>query len=206
MKVYFYAPESSSPALVENSRTIADILRRAGVDVITKNMDAAEAFPDSYKQLEQRGQSLLDHVAAIVIEGTEPDPEVGYLLAYAIAQKRPALLLTAKGNVDRNPLQTFGAQQVPKTLSIARYLPAQLEQIVVGFLQELGEIEYLEIPSIKFTLRITPQIERYLHWKTHNTPLSKADFLRKILLEDIIARDESYQRYRRKRKSSDQRK
>ena len=51
-----------------------------------------------------------------------------------------------------------------------------------------------ETPTIKFTLRITPRIERFLHWKTHNTKVSKADFLRE-LIERLIDQDEDYQRF-----------
>lgn len=199
MKIYYYAPPTTSPEREERYKDIRAILERAGMEVLTRETKAADAFPETYQQLEQRGQSLLDYVSAIVIEGTVPDPEVGYLLAYAIAQKRPTLLLVEKGHKDATPLKTFGAQRLPSTLVSESYHRAKLEQIVLQFLQGLGDIEYLEVPSIKFTLRVTPAIEQYLHWKTHNTDLSKADFLRKLLLEEIIARDEAYQRFRKRR-------
>lgn len=48
-------------------------------------------------------------------------------------------------------------------------------------------------PTIKFTLRISKEIERYLKWKIHNTDQSKADFLRNLLTEDVIKNDQQYQ-------------
>lgn len=48
-------------------------------------------------------------------------------------------------------------------------------------------------PTIKFTLRISKEIERYLTWKIHNTDKSKADFLRNLLTEDVIKNDQQYQ-------------
>lgn len=48
-------------------------------------------------------------------------------------------------------------------------------------------------PTIKFTLRISKEIERYLTWKIHNTDQSKADFLRNLLTEDVIQEDQDYQ-------------
>jgi GAF domain-containing protein len=48
-------------------------------------------------------------------------------------------------------------------------------------------------PTIKFTLRISKEIERYLTWKIHNTDQSKADFLRNLLTEDVIKNDHDYQ-------------
>ncbi len=200
MKIYFYAPDVRSSEAAAQPRAIVDILARAGMEVMTKDTDVATAFPDTYRQVQERGQTFLDHVSALIIEGTNPDPEVGYLLAYAIAQKKPALLLTHKGHARHNPLETFGKQhRLPPTLVQVGYDEGKLESVLLHFLQQLDHIDYIEVPSIKFTLRITPQIERYLHWKTHNTQMTKADFLRKILLEEIIARDEHYQRFRKKR-------
>ena len=200
MKVYFYTPEAGDTAAAHTHRAIADVLERSGVSVIVKDTPIEQAFPDIYRQLERRGQSLLDFVDAVVIEGSEPDPEVGYLLAYAVAQRKPALLLLRKGRAVKNPLATFG-RNVPKNLTTAIYTEDSIEGAVIGFMSSLGTLEYQEVPSIKFTLRITPQIEQYLDWKTHNTKKTKADFLRAVILDDIIARDEEFQRYWRKRRT-----
>lgn len=181
---------------------IHDILKRSGLDILTKETTAETDFPDLYRQAQERGQSMLDQVGAIVIEGTTPDPDVGYLVAYAIAQKRPLLLLLDHAHSRQHPIEKFGQRHaLPPTLIVSPYHWKTLETLIIAFLKKLDDIEYLEVPSIKFTLRITPQIERYLHWKTHNTNLSKADFLRQLLLDEVIAKDEGYQRYRRKRSS-----
>lgn len=202
MKVYFYAPDAKQSPIADNVRAALDILGRSGVEVITKDRPVEQAFPDTYRQIERRGESFLDYVDAIVIEGSEADSEVGYLLAYAIAQKKPALLLLRKGTTNRNPLASFG-QRLPKHLTMSFYRPETLEQQLISFLRQLGEIEYQEVPSIKFTLRITPQIEQYLSWKTHNTKITKADFLRALILDDVIAKDEAFQRHRKKGKKPD---
>ncbi|MFH1171075.1 MAG: hypothetical protein V1778_00870 [bacterium] len=204
MKIYFYTPETRSAQTAENIRLLLDILSRSGVEVITKEQPVEQAFPDIYRQVERRGESFLDYVDAIVIEGSEADSEVGYLLAYAIAQKMPVMLLLRKGATSRNPLATFG-QRLPKQFTLCYYRPETVEDRVVSFLRQLGDIEYQEVPSIKFTLRITPQIEQYLSWKTHNTKITKADFLRKLILDDVIANDAAFQQLRRKRQPSPRR-
>lgn len=199
MKVYWYAPETESTAARERCALIAQILGRSGVEVISKDQRVEEAFPDTYRQVERRGESFLDYVDACIIEGSEQDAEVGYLLAYAVAQKKPALLLVARGASARNPLATFG-RQIPKNLRLVFYDARSAEKILLSFLGALGQLAYQEVPSIKFTLRITPKIEQYLHWKTHNTETTKADFLRKVILDDIIAQDEAFQRFLKKGK------
>ena len=66
---------------------------------------------------------------------------------------------------------------------------------------ETGELRK-EVPTIKFTLRFTPRAERYLRWKTHNTKVSKADFLRN-LIDASINSDENYQKNLRSQRKTD---
>lgn len=195
MNLYFYAPEPKSEELTQAYRSIAAVLERTGATVWTRESTAGEAFGGHSRQ------SPLERVQAIIIEGTEPDPEVGYLLAYAIAQKKPALLLTLKGRVRRSPLETFGKEHgIPSTLQQAHYLPSTAEKALQTFLERFDTEVFPQIPSIKFTLRITDEIEDFLHWKTHNTKLSKADYLRKAIQEDIMGKDDAYKKYRRSRR------
>jgi len=72
-----------------------------------------------------------------------------------------------------------------------------LESVIVDFLHTVEKGEGRELPTIKFTLRVTTRIERYLHWKTNNTKITKADFLRE-LIENLIDKDQDYQRFVKK--------
>lgn len=196
MNLYYYAPEPKSEELTQAYRAIATVLERSGATVWTRESTAGEALGGHSRQ------SPLERVQAIIIEGTEPDPEVGYLLAYAIAQKKPALLMTLKGRMRRSPLETFGkVHGIPTTLQQAHYMPATAEKALQCFLERFDAAAFPQIPSIKFTLRITDEIAEFLHWKTLNTKLSKADYLRKAILDDIIGKDETYKKYRRSQKS-----
>lgn len=51
-----------------------------------------------------------------------------------------------------------------------------------------------EKADIKFTLRITPKIEKYFTWKIQNTDLNKADFVRNRI-EQEIDKDGDFQEY-----------
>ena len=83
-------------------------------------------------------------------------------------------------------------------LALEHYTENGLNELLVNFIQTI-ERGGRELPKIKFTLRITSRIERYLHWKTHNTKLTKADFLREMI-EEMIENDTDYQRYVKKLK------
>ncbi|MBI3956837.1 MAG: hypothetical protein HY340_02505 [Candidatus Kerfeldbacteria bacterium] len=202
MKIYCYITGGDAAAATPDARFLKDVLERSGVQVITKEQPVEQVFPETHAAIERRGESFLSYVDGIVLEGSTPDPEIGYLLAFAIAQKKPALLLLRKGTPNRTPLATFG-QKLPQHITVAYYHEASVEKPIITFLSGLGEFEYQEVPSIKFTLRITPQIEHYLDWKTHNTKMTKADFLRKYLLEDIIPNDEDFQQSRKRRPKRD---
>ncbi len=200
MTIFFYLPETPEIAIRDAGRSIEDILNRTGALVYTRE-NTADDVP-----LPRKSGSPLDAVQAIIIEGSAPDPEVGYLLAYAMAQKKPVLLLTQQGRQHRSPLETFGRRHaVPATVREARYRTEQLERILLSFLSRLGTVTYREAPAIKFTLRITPSLERYLDWKTRNTSVSKADFVRDVLLHEVLEKDEGYRKDReRRRKRSDE--
>lgn len=47
-------------------------------------------------------------------------------------------------------------------------------------------------PSVKFTLRITKDIEEYIKWKAKKAKVSKAKLLRKYIEEDLMNKDEDY--------------
>lgn len=195
MNVFFYAGEPRNDAEREGTNALRDVLERSGVRTITKDARVEEVFPDTFRQMEARGETFLDHVSGIVVEGSRDDSEVGYLLAYGIAQRKPVLLLLEKGKAKRNPMESFGSRTFPKNVTIAYYTDATREATLLGFLRSLGDIEYREAPTIKFTLRITPRIEQFLHFKTHNTKMTKADFLRDVILKDHIDGDEQFRQY-----------
>lgn len=188
MTLYVYLPKLVTRELKEVEEQLVRLLERTGETVVLSTRPVPA-------ELENRNQeqSQLDRVNAVIVEGTEPDPEVGYLLAYAIGQKKPLLHLTRKGHNRQNPLETFTkSHRLPSSLVMAHYDPKSLERIVVQFLERLDGITFAEVADIKFTLRITPSIERYLDWKAKQGKMTKADFVRDVLNDEIIAKDEKY--------------
>ncbi len=93
------------------------------------------------------------------------------------------------------------------------FLPEEEREVLKGFCRQIGiamanAIAHEKImkkvqmmakrktkfdqPSIKFTLRITPRIEKYLSWKIKNTEKTKADYLRGEI-EKIMEEDDEFQ-------------
>lgn len=186
MNVYFFAQPDGTADRIELMRMIRRRFESTGI-VMRTNLDGTGPSNDT-------GVTMGD-VDALIIEGTAPCPEIGYLLAFAIAQKKPTLFLIEKRQQHHSPLIYMTAKETPRHIIVGAYTKATLDSELARFSQYLDGGALPEIPSIKFTLRITPQIERYLRWRTRRTKKSKADMLREMLIDDVIPNDDSYQSF-----------
>jgi len=197
MRIYFAADTQADNYLQERFGRIVDIFHGAGAvvmsNIIRHNIGGFSSA--ELERMDQSGELMIDGVDCVVIEGTHSFSESGYLVAAALAHRKPILYLIERGKVFNNNLRYLQRQKdVAGLLYLEAYTSAGLEKVLLDFIAaaELGGGR--EVPSIKFTLRITPRIERYLQWKTHNTTLSKADYLR-TLIEGVIGRDEEFKKF-----------
>lgn len=185
MKLFFYAPETSSPRLRDGYATITRLLRHAGHDVI--------AYPGPAPAGTGDATGTLDHVGAFVVEGSTPSPEVGYFLAQGLAQKKPTLYLYHRGSGGDQLVGFLRRKPDPYTLIVRPYRDTDLGKEVHEFLEYLAGGAVREAPSLKFTLRITPSLEKYLEYRARVAQQSKADFLREHL-EQLMKDDAAYLR------------
>lgn len=197
MKIYYFASQSDHRANRDNQARIKKLLEQAGLVVLTNLQAGGEAATSLRQRANELGQSLLDQMDAIVIEGSGQDPEIGYLLAYGISAKKPTLYFIEQGSRANNPLVFLATKNIPSHMIVKTYTAATLETAFRDMLGKLENQEFTEAPTIKFTLRITHQIEQYLHWKTHNTKVTKADYLRR-LIEETMKQDEAYRKYKKR--------
>ena len=195
MRVYFFSPLISTAELDANYRRIAEILRQAGVFVVASSGEHNVDFKkEDLERMNESGEILLDKMDCIIIEASKPDQEIGYLLAYAISQKKPLLYLYHKSTPEKVAFGYLTKKNTPDFVKMKMYSAKDLDEVIHGFIHELESGRGLkEKPSIKFTLRITPQIERYLQWKSNRHKQTKADYLRE-LLEELIGKDEEFRK------------
>lgn len=206
MRLYFYGPATDKAQLTEAYSLIRRLLKQSGVALSSNTQNPeSDLAPAETEAVQARGGSLLDVMDGIVIEGSTPDPEVGYLLAYAIAQKKPTLFLSERGSTGRQILRYLDERKVPKVCQIRNYTAKTIPWLLTEFMKTIDSRDIKEIPRIKFTLRITPTIDEYLDWKTQNTKLKKADFLREEI-DRLIEKDAEFQQYleRKRRRQIDQ--
>lgn len=136
----------------------------------------------------------LEHMDFIIVEGGREDAELGFLVAHAIATKKPILYLYPKGT---RPLlfDRVGMSDLPSTVVTESYGPEQIGRVISHFLERALGTVLRETPNIKFTLRITESIDRYLQAKIKDSGQTKADFLRERI-EHLMDTDPQWRRHR----------
>lgn len=91
---------------------------------------------------------------------------------------------------EKESLQRFSRQ-----IGIAMSNAIAHERIVKKMERQNGfKKRKFDKPNIKFTLRITPRIEKYLSWKIQNTDRTKADYLREEV-ERLIDEDDEFEKF-----------
>ena len=165
---------------IENDKgeRVEKLLSRFGVQVVT---DVDQANTNG------------DQIHAFIIDAGKDLTENTFVSALAIAQKKKILCFLPKGRRLPSSLASLNTNPaLKKNILLLYYTPKTLAKVVQEIVKKLDQGQLKEKPTIKFTLRITPSMERYLEWKSKITKESKADFLRKAINEKIINKDKDY--------------
>ncbi|MFA6215555.1 MAG: hypothetical protein WC768_03230, partial [Patescibacteria group bacterium] len=108
MRFYFTADNGAEEKLQKRFLQIIDILNSAGV-LVMSNLAANNlaGFSESdLEKIQQSGEVLIEKMDALIIEGTKPLAESGYLIAIALTHHKPILYLCEKGKlINKNLLQ-----------------------------------------------------------------------------------------------------
>ncbi len=199
MHLYFYGSTAAPADIRKNYGLIRAVLAQTNLWVSTNTQtDAIQLATEVKAEWEGQDIPLLERMDAFIIDGTIADPEIGFLLAHAMAMKKPTLYLYQRGTSPQI-FSRLQQRELPKFIQVQSYRPDQLDKQVLAFLQTMEGRAVREIPRLKFTLRLTTSQDEYLHYKTHNTKTSKADYLRDWV-EEQMRHDQEWQHFLRKRR------
>lgn len=196
MRIYYFV--SSEKKRDKTFQEIYRILLEKRVEIFSNRDEFTTGKLSRQEQIkiEQTGEFLIGKMDAIVIEASEFLPEVGYVLALAMGQRLPILYLHKKRTKLNQALSFILQNEHTKRLvTIKEYSFSTLTKHITEFINTLNRAVRREKPTIKFTLRITPRLSRYLAWKAKKYAMSKADYLRDSLLEGAMEADEEYREY-----------
>lgn len=150
---------------------------------------------------EARRSISYDQVEAVIIEGTEPSADMVYVIATALAYKKPVLYLMEKGHLIPDQLEYIRKDQnLGENFFLKFYKPdkTNIESIILDFLELLESGDLLqEKVNVKFTLRISPRMERYVSWKAVGEKKSKARYMRDSI-NKMMQEDPQYKAYLKK--------
>lgn len=193
MMVYLFGARKRTQELTPLFDKMTRMFVRANLEVVT-NLRPKELAEAKRRAEENEGMMLLDRINAFVIEAGMSDPEIGYILAHAVVYKKPTIMLYTKGKEPRELLHNFRHRDVSSFLMFRLYAHRNLEHVLFDFLAWLDVMPEKDMPSIKFTLRISPNISRYVEWKGSQLKMKKADFLR-ALIEGEMKDDRAFQEF-----------
>lgn len=197
MKIYFACDNQANEKYQKAYAGILQLLSDAGVIVMsnTASKHISSLTANDLQRISQTGEIMMDRVDGVIIEGSNDIPESGYLIALALAHQKPVLYLSERGkSISKNLLHLQKGKEASRLLYLEYYELKSFKKVIFEFLKKIEKGDVKQKANIKFTLRINPRIEKYLSWKTHNTKVTKADFLRE-LIEQIIDNDPDYQKY-----------
>lgn len=175
MLVYFYSQTKN-----EISRAILQYLNKAQVATFS-NLDI------------KKNQAIsLSQADALVIYDENLAETSSYFIALAISENKPILFLTnTKGNKSKN-LQTLREDKNFKNkVEIFICNLKNFSALLLNFLQKLDQNSGRDIINVKYTLRVSSKMSDYLAWKSKAIGMPKADWLRK-LIDDNLQNDLDY--------------
>lgn len=202
MHVYFFSSLAPKGPYRQTVNAILEVLQQTDLWVSSNTTEKeVQASAEVLAAAKASDTPLMDQMDAFIIEGTDSVPDVGFLLAQALATKKPTLYLFRRGTVPEI-FTHFQRTTVPKFVTIAAYQQEQVQATVLDFLQSISGQNVKEVPRLKFTLRLTTTQDDYLDFKTRNTKTTKADFLRDHL-DRIITDDPAWLAWKKKRRDQE---
>ena len=174
MKVFLHQTEEiHSP----RGESLSAMMRRYGAQLVERDHE---------------GRMDMDRLDAVCLYGSA-QKDVPFIIALALTRKKPVLyLLPEKQSLDPSLAVLARDKTFAALFSSVQVTSASFERQLIAFLIGNEQRGLHEVPSIKFTLRLTPVMDRYLQWKSQRLGMRKADCLRQFIQEELIKKDTEY--------------
>ncbi len=192
MKVYFNASLLGKVKYQKEFEVIIKTMRNLGHEVYAKHVmerDYEKVNKQTKKQHEADFQRMRDGIRksdVVVIEATYPSVGVGHMITIALEMYKPVLLLyqtTPHGLLIGDPNRLL----IIKKYSLNNQ--KKLYHIIDLFLRKSER----KLLRKRFNLMIDKGQEEYLDWIAKSQAISKANFIRR-LIDENIQKDKKYSR------------
>jgi len=170
---------------------LAKTLREMGHSVDTSQLERthdydSEHFEDAY----HKNVQSIKKCDLVIVESSESSSGLGFLMANALAEKKPVLSLSQQGSYSSVTLKGVSS----KMFRYATYTKSNLKKELENALNKIRKTL-----DTKFILIISPEIDRYLGWVSENRRMHKAQVVRSAL-EEAMEHDKEYNTFLKQNK------
>lgn len=124
----------------------------------------------------------------MLLDGQFSNIDTGYLAAMALSREKTILCLIPKGfPIPEIFEQLVAVKSYSKLFKPIFYTSGDIDSVLKKVLLDCIPVNK-EKASIKFTLRITPTMEKFIESKSKELALSKADYLRNLIQDQMPKR------------------
>lgn len=159
------------------------------VEKLCEAYDVAILTEEAVQQIEPIDvhEFFLDSIDLLILEITKPSQETQFVLAQALLAETPLLCLYAKNQTPRQLLEYIRKKRAPRKVKTYAYLEHELPMVIDKFIRRFDPRVNAEddIPSQKFTMRLSPRLDRYIEWNAKRNSESKADSIRRLLTNSM---------------------
>ncbi|MBI3120553.1 MAG: hypothetical protein HYZ08_02945 [Candidatus Kerfeldbacteria bacterium] len=195
MRIYFWTPQPIEEKIRWNA--LRKAFHARGIMVISNHDRHIRASIDALRKTPSDTSHFLSLFHGLVVDISSPHEDVGFLIAHATFARLPVLALIGRNRSLRDLLDYVRSDVRRALIQEFDDRKTPVEDTVQQFIQRMQHpLKKESAPSIKFTLRISPELSEYLEWKGRNVRIKKAEFLRHFLSQ-MMRDDAEYRNYRR---------
>lgn len=182
MKVHFGGSGKGSEELYENYVQIRDTIRDLRHSIARDWLEpivvkTTPSIEDAY----QETIKAINKSDAVILEATFDTSSVGKQLSAALQQGLPVLLLSFRTLNKQSSIDKFVDKSSAKLIKRSAYDLDNLEQVLEDFFIWADDKTKL----VRFNLEIERPLDNYLKEKAQKVNSSKAEEIRKLIVEDM---------------------
>ncbi|HYG83562.1 MAG TPA: hypothetical protein VD907_01650 [Verrucomicrobiae bacterium] len=147
----------------------------------TNSNDSDKNKEIDWKKLHDDNMNALAKADVVIAEASSPSFSTGYLVAMALQQKKPVLVLKRKSAGGGE----FYTGLSSDFLYSEKYTNDNLQEIIAKFLQD----NTIETKDMRFNFFIDRAIYNYLRWASFKSGKTKAEVLRELVQREINKED-----------------
>lgn len=189
MKIVFIASIAGKEHLEENYHMISDLCQKNGHDVYddyTFKHTPAILAKSSISNLKRNYKKITAKIKAcdiVIAETTQSSTGVGRYIGVALQYHKPVLVLYTT-----YPPRALLADPT-RLITIKKYNPHSIKVLEAKLHQFFIQAEN-KLYTYRFNIMLSNEINEYLHDKSKENNVSKADYLRNLIVNDMAANTE----------------